>query len=38
MFYQNNNDYMRDAFYYSVPQNSTYQNGYANSFTPMMQN
>lgn len=30
MFYQNNNDYMRDAFYYSQPQNGTYQygNGY----------
>lgn len=25
MFYQNNNDYMRDAFFYSQPQNSTYQ-------------
>lgn len=35
MFYQNNNDYMRDAFYYSTPQNSTYQNGYVNNFSPM---
>lgn len=24
MFYQNNNDYMRDAFYYSQPQSNTY--------------
>ena len=38
MFYQNNNDYMRDAFYYSIPQNSTYANGYNNSFGPMLQN
>lgn len=35
MFYQNNNDYMRDAFYYSVPQNSTYQNGCAGGYMPM---
>lgn len=35
MFYQNNNDYMRDAFYYSTPQNSTYQNGWGCGFTPI---
>lgn len=35
MFYQNNNDYMRDAFFYSTPQNSTYANGCNNCFTPM---
>ena len=35
MFYQNNNDYMRDAFFYSTPQNTTYQNGCVNGFTPM---
>lgn len=45
MFYQNNNDYMRDAFFYSTPQNSTYANGCSNGFssmnntqTPMFQN
>ncbi|MFG6318548.1 MAG: hypothetical protein K1W33_01595 [Clostridia bacterium] len=40
MFYQNNNDYMRDAFYYSQPQNTTYQyngmnnNGMNNAYMP----
>lgn len=41
MFYQNNNDYMRDAFLYSQPQNSTYQyNGMNNYYSPVgnMQN
>lgn len=28
MFYQDNSDYMRDALYYSTPQNATYQYGY----------
>lgn len=35
MFYQNNNDYMRDAFFYSTPQNATYQNACGNGFSPM---
>ena len=34
MFYQNN-DYMRDAFYYSTPQNFTYQNGYTTGAIPV---
>ena len=37
MFYQNNNDYMRDAFYYSQPQqNSTYPYGGMNNYSQTM--
>jgi hypothetical protein len=32
MFYQNNNDYMRDAFYYSGAQNNTYPYGGMNNY------
>lgn len=35
MFYQNNNDYMRDAFYYSQPQSNTYQYSGMSNYMPM---
>lgn len=35
MFYQNNNDYMRDAFYYSQPQSNTYQYNGMSNYMPM---
>ncbi len=38
MFYQNNNDYMRDAFFYSQPQNSTYQYPEMNGYNVMPSN
>lgn len=38
MFYQNNNDYMRDAFFYSQPQNSTYQYPDMNNYNAMGNN
>lgn len=38
MFYQNNNDYMRDAFFYSQPQNSTYQYPEMNGYNTMPNN
>lgn len=35
MFYQNNNDYMRDAFFYSQPQSNTYQYNGMNNYMPV---